>query len=141
MKNSILYIVGAVALLGGGAFLFLKNKKSKDASKLADLQTLTTGSGTGATTPTTTPTTTPEEDLKKLEVSKGIATELKGLRNARVPLKKTFDKYNGQGSFQGAIAKDVGKKIAEIDKKTETLNITLKAMGYTESDGNIVKIA
>ena len=137
MKNSILYIVGAVALLGGGAFLFLKNKKSKDASKLADLQTLTTGSGTGATTPTTTP----EEDLKKLEVSKGIATELKGLRNARVPLKKTFDKYNGQGSFQGAIAKDVGKKIAEIDKKTEALNITLKAMGYTESDGNIVKIA
>ena len=137
MKNSILYIVGAVALLGGGAFLFLKNKKSKDASKLADLQTLTTGSATGATTPTTTP----EEDLKKLEVSKGIATELKGLRNARVPLKKTFDKYNGQGSFQGAIAKDVGKKIAEIDKKTEALNITLKAMGYTESDGNIVKIA
>ena len=40
MKNSILYIVGAVALLGGGAFLFLKNKKAKDASKLADLEKL-----------------------------------------------------------------------------------------------------
>ena len=141
MKNSILYIVGAVALLGGGAFLFLKNKKSKDASKLLDLQTLTTGSATGATTPTTTPTTTPEEDLKKLEVSKGIATELKSLRNAKAPIKITFDKYSGQGGMKGLIAKDLAKKIAEIDKKTETLNITLKAMGYTESDGNIVKIA
>ena len=37
MKNSILYIVGAVALLGGGAFLFLKNKKLKDTLKLADI--------------------------------------------------------------------------------------------------------
>jgi LPXTG-motif cell wall-anchored protein len=139
MKNSILYIVGAVALLGGGAFLFLKNKKNKDKEKLAlaEMQTATTGAGT----PTTTPTTTPEEDLKKLEVSKGIATELKSLRNAKAPIKIAFDKYSGQGGMKGLIAKDLGKKIAEIDKKTETLNITLKAMGYTESDGNIVKIA
>jgi LPXTG-motif cell wall-anchored protein len=35
MRNSILYIVGALALLGGGAFLFLKNKKNKDKDKLA----------------------------------------------------------------------------------------------------------
>ena len=37
MKNSVLYIVGAIALLGGGAFLFLKNKKSKDTSKLMEI--------------------------------------------------------------------------------------------------------
>jgi LPXTG-motif cell wall-anchored protein len=139
MKNSILYIVGAVALLGGGAFLFLKNKKNKDKEKLAlaEMQTATTGAGT----PTTTPTTTPEEDLKKLEVAKGIAIELKGLRNAKAPLKKTFDAFSGKGGMKEAVAKTAGKKIAEIDKKTEALNITLKAMGYTESDGNIVKIA
>jgi LPXTG-motif cell wall-anchored protein len=38
MRNSILYIVGAVVLLGGGAFLFLKNKKNKDVSKLAEIE-------------------------------------------------------------------------------------------------------
>jgi LPXTG-motif cell wall-anchored protein len=37
MRNSILYIVGALALLGGGAFLFLKNKKTKDTAKLEEL--------------------------------------------------------------------------------------------------------
>ena len=69
MKNSILYIVGAVVLLGGGAFLFLKNKKSKDTAKLEELAELAkatvggvTGEATtGATTPavaTTTTTTT-----------------------------------------------------------------------------------
>jgi len=39
MGKSILYIVGAVALLGGGAFLFLRNKNQKDALMLADLET------------------------------------------------------------------------------------------------------
>ena len=37
MGKSVLYIVGAVVLLGGGAFLFLRNKKSKDELLLADL--------------------------------------------------------------------------------------------------------
>jgi len=37
MGKSVLYIVGAVVLLGGGAFLFLRNKKAKDELLLADL--------------------------------------------------------------------------------------------------------
>lgn len=37
MEKNVLYIIGAVALLGGGAFLFLKNKKAKDELLLADL--------------------------------------------------------------------------------------------------------
>jgi hypothetical protein len=39
MGKSVLYIVGAVVLLGGGAFLFLKSKKQKDILALADLET------------------------------------------------------------------------------------------------------
>jgi hypothetical protein len=39
MGKSVLYIVGAVVLLGGGAFLFLRNKNQKDALLLADLET------------------------------------------------------------------------------------------------------
>jgi hypothetical protein len=52
MKNKILYIVGAVALLGGGVFLFLKNKKSKEASILGDVQKATEiGQAPAQTTP------------------------------------------------------------------------------------------
>lgn len=56
MKNSILYIVGAIALLGGGAFLFLKNKKAKDLLKLKDLAL---DKLDGTTTPSTNPSTSP----------------------------------------------------------------------------------
>lgn len=38
MGKSVLYILGAVVVLGGGAFLFLKSKKSKDAIKLAEIE-------------------------------------------------------------------------------------------------------
>jgi len=55
MKNSVLYIVGATILVGG-AYLFLKNKKKKDLSKLAELGGATTGGATtgGATSGGTT---------------------------------------------------------------------------------------
>ena len=52
MNKSVIYIVGATVLLGGGAFLFLKNKKKKDLLKLAEMG--------GATSSGTTPSgTTP----------------------------------------------------------------------------------
>jgi LPXTG-motif cell wall-anchored protein len=50
MKNSVIYILGATVLVGGG-YLFLKNKKEKDLSKLAELGGTTTGgTTTGGTT-------------------------------------------------------------------------------------------
>lgn len=59
MKNSILYVVGAVVLLGGGAFLFLKNKNKKDLLKLKDSALENLGGSTPPTTPPTTPSTPP----------------------------------------------------------------------------------
>jgi len=40
MNRNVIYIVGATVLLGGGAFLFLKNKKKKDLLKLAEAEKL-----------------------------------------------------------------------------------------------------
>lgn len=37
MTKNILYLVGLITVLGGGAFLFLRNKKAKDTMLLADL--------------------------------------------------------------------------------------------------------
>ena len=50
MNKSIIYIVGGTVLVGG-AYLFLKNKKAKDLSKLAELGGTTSGGTTsGGTT-------------------------------------------------------------------------------------------
>ena len=46
MNKSAIYIVGAVALLGGGAYLFLKNKQEKDAKTLAEIGGTTSGGST-----------------------------------------------------------------------------------------------
>ena len=61
MKNTVIYILGATVLVGG-AYLFLKNKKAKDLSKLDEIGGATSGGTTtgGATTGGTTPSgTTP----------------------------------------------------------------------------------
>lgn len=137
MNKSVLYIVGAVALLGGGAFLFLRNKKAKDKLKLADLQNL---SEVPKSTSTIGSTSSPEEELKKLEVAKGIATELNDLRKAKEPIKAKFDSYGASpNAFVKIVANKLKQEIDAIDNKMETLNTTLKAMGYTESNGNILK--
>ena len=46
MNKSAIYIVGAIALLGGGAYLFLKNKKAKDLAKLDEIGGATSGGST-----------------------------------------------------------------------------------------------
>ena len=55
MNKTLIYIVGGTVLVGG-AYLFLKNKKAKDLSTLAELGGATTGGATtvGATSGGTT---------------------------------------------------------------------------------------
>lgn len=138
MNKSVLYIVGAVALLGGGAFLFLRNKKTQDLKKLALVDSET--KNTNLSTATIGSTSSPEEELKKLEVAKGIATELNDLRKAKEPIKAKFDSYGASpNAFVKMVANKLKQEIDAIDNKMETLNTTLKAMGYTESNGNILK--
>lgn len=99
MKKSILYIVGAVVLLGGGAYFFLKNKKTKDASKLADLQNATVGVATISTTktpevPAEKPLTSDEKlvllDLKN-QITHDLAVATQGFPSLRFVFKKKAD--------------------------------------------------
>jgi len=139
MNKNIIYIVGAVALLGGGAYLFLRNKRAKDLLKLKDIALETGNIGVATTGASSTPN--PEEELKKLEVAKGIATELNDLRKAKEPLKAKFDSYaTSSNAFVKMASNKLKQEIDAIDKKMETLNTTLKAMGFSESNGNILKI-
>jgi len=98
MNKSVIYIVGATVLVGGGAFLFLKNKKKKDLLKLAEAEKLaeigklggatsggTTSSGTtlgGTTSSETKPnfvinSASYGEGNKKIDVKKNIEDLLK----------------------------------------------------------------
>jgi LPXTG-motif cell wall-anchored protein len=133
MKNSILYIVGAVALLGGGAFLFLKSKKNKDKEKLAlvELQTTTIN------TPKVESQATSELDSKILQDAKNIAIKIKNLKAEKQSI---IDKYGSLISKGFGFANVFKQKIENLNKEIETLNFTLKGMGFTENNGEIVKI-
>jgi LPXTG-motif cell wall-anchored protein len=138
MKNGILYIVGAVVLLGGGAFLFLKNKKNKDTSKLADLEELTVVEQVKA-----------KEEVKKVEDVKNLveATDLAKQIDA---LNKKIDSWTSQknnpvqhyGFGQNAFSRNAmyQQQINNENKKRVPLIEKLKDLGYTESYGLPVKI-
>jgi|LakMenE01Jun11ns_1017448.scaffolds.fasta_scaffold9644099_2 LPXTG-motif cell wall-anchored protein len=143
MKNGILYIVGAVALLGGGAFLFLKNKKNKDKEKLAlaELQTVTAGAETKV-----------QEEVKKVEDVKNLV-EATDLAKQIDKLNKSIDNVLSQKTNSLASAQRSGflanipstqrmyeLQIVGLKKKIVPLVEKLKDLGYTESYGLPVKI-
>lgn len=105
MKNSVLYIVGAIALLGGGAFLFLRNKKLKDTVKLADIKmekALVVEKE--ATTQASKELLSANDLLAITKLKDGIIAETK-LRNG---YKKSSSKANIQVS--------INQKMAELNK-------------------------
>ena len=164
MNKSIIYIVGAT-VLGGGAYLFLKNKKAKDLAELDKLGGATTGgttpSGTtsGGTTPSgTTPSgVTPnlsepvkvEKDLnldnynlqKTLEEFKKLDEDLKN-----VP-KKGNDTYSNWTENQSRLDPlnkqywlwyDNVKQLYSLNKLM--LTNRLAKLGYKFDNGLLIKI-
>lgn len=132
MRNSILYIVGAVVLLGGGAFLFLKSKKTKDTAKLEELAELakatvggdtTGGATTGATTPQApaTPTEKPISADDLLAVAK-----LKDAIISDIRTRNSYKKASSRANVQ-----------AQIDEKLEAL----KGYGFgMDTNNQLIKI-
>jgi LPXTG-motif cell wall-anchored protein len=123
MNKSVLYIVGAVALLGGGAFLFLRNKKAKDKLKLADLQSLTTGVATtgASSTPKTEPVvkTFTDKELKEIQVLRDVIL---------------FDMQR-KGTYRTSGSRDAVQ--SDINQNLEKL----KVLGYTlDLNNNLVKV-
>jgi LPXTG-motif cell wall-anchored protein len=161
MKNSILYIVGAVALLGGGAFLFLKNKKSKDASKLAELQTLTTGAGTPTTTPTIVNPTTGAV-VPKVDEVLPVSNSTKNAQEAVTLASQIFDLKNKKSRYSAMSIPEFSKTkegsedffknnlttvkilkenaLKSFDKQLKILNDKIVALGFVEVNGSIAKL-
>ena len=130
MNKSVIYIVGATVLVGG-AYLFLKNKKAKDLSKLDELGGTTTG---GATTGGTTSSGTTLGD--------GVAPTdaYPNLANATVLVGQ-------RGFLQGQLNQDWADwTVFNIRKKPlkgqiAELDIKLAKLGYkVDATGTLVKI-
>jgi len=152
MNKSVIYIVGATVLVGG-AYLFLKNKKAKDLSKLAELGGTTTGGTTpsGATTGgttsggTTPPLSTTSDGVTPSDANLNLAnaTVLVGKRaNLVAKTKQSCGTYvvptfgsgisinvnDGYNRCEGekSIAK---RQLPELDKKLATLGYKVDAIG------------
>jgi len=106
MNKSVIYIVGATVLLGGGAYLFLKNKKKKDLSKLAELGGATTG---GATPSGTTPSGTTPSGTTSSEITPDLSQPVK------VDKDLNLDTYNLQNTLEEF------KKLEEDIKKPKPI--------------------
>jgi maltodextrin utilization protein YvdJ len=81
---------------------------------------------------------TPELDLKNLQDAKNIATRLKNLKAEKQSMTDKYGSLLSKPSF--GVVRVIKQKIENLSKEIETLNFTLKGMGYTENNGEIVKI-
>jgi hypothetical protein len=140
MKNSVLYIVGGVVLVGGVAFLYVsnKNKAKKDSTTPpADSTTPTTNSttppadGVGSTVTTTIDPVlgTPIKPVVKT-LSNEDMLAIQKLRDVILADMGRKGKYKKQSS-RNAVQADINKN---IDK--------LKEFGYAlDSQNQLIKIA
>jgi hypothetical protein len=154
MKNSGIYIVGAVVLLGGGAYLFLKNKQSKDADKVSELDDKlddklggTTSSGTtptGTTSSGTTPNLT--EPVKIINDSNLDAYNIQVILDG---LKKLADEYKAQPKKENSSGATTSEwyswyfRVGKPSKYAERRGILLERLaklGYKFENGLLIKI-
>lgn len=125
MDTKRVLIIGAVGVLGVGAYLYFrpKNTKGVDASLLENAS-----SGINVP-PKGTVLSTPQEvadTAKKIADAKGLAVKIQDLRNKK-------NKIGGLLATRALKAKVIDQQIADIEK-------VLNSLGYTELNGNIVKI-
>jgi hypothetical protein len=150
MNKNLTYILGATVLVGG-AYLFLKNKKAKDLSTLAELGGTTTGGTTtgGTTTGGTTPplsTTSDGVSPSDANINLANATLLASQRKdlvAQTKPKLSLPSFSGGGSFMGGTTLAQAQasanqsasiqlakiKLVELDKKLATLGYKVDAIG------------
>lgn len=153
--TNVILVVGATVLVGGGAYLFLKNKKKKDLLKLADLdklggtttsETTTSGTTTGGTTQPQTTVVKPQDiiDKTKEDEAKSLATQIATLKTQRMALETQKASIPlsqiGWGRPFDTAFKNVSIRIMGLNKKISDLQLAIKKVGYKEVNGTAVKL-
>jgi LPXTG-motif cell wall-anchored protein len=145
MNKNIIYIVGAVALLGGGAFLFLKNKKAKDISKLKDIALETANIGV-VTKPLDA---IAKDNSKNIADAINLATDIADLKAKKVKYStmsdnefaRTDEASNGFWANNPSVLKQIKEStLNAFSTKIKALNEKIVALGYMEVNGGITKI-
>jgi len=131
MKQSVL-IVGALALVGVGAYLFLQNKKKEEAIL---------GGGSGTAPSGTTPSTTTTTPSGTTPTGTSVAND-----GGLAPMTVSGVAY-GESDIDLQKAKEIVRKMLkgkEWDKIKEStlksINLKLSKLGYVYQKGNIIKI-
>ena len=131
MKQSVL-IVGALALVGVGAYLFLQNKKKEEAIL---------GGGSGTSPSGTTPSTTTTTPSGTTPTGTSVAND-----GGLAPMTVSGVAY-GESDIDLQKAKEIVRKMLkgkEWDKVKEStlksINLKLSKLGYVYQKGNIIKI-
>jgi len=146
MKNSILYIVGAVVLLGGGAFLFLRNKKSKDISKLKDIALETANIGVPTTGDAKTDVKAKDEnktaqDVKNLAEATSVAKQIY-IAKQQIDEANKYNNVPGRSYSTQSNFEKIRNEQLIFNNSTQvipTLIKQLEDLGYTESYGIAIK--
>jgi hypothetical protein len=163
MNKSIIYIVGATVLVGG-AYLFLKNKKKKDADKLAEIGGATTGGATsggtkpsgatsGGTTPSgTTPIVTTPSITEPVKIDKDLNLDAFNLQKVLEQLKELDNERKNAPKYVSFASSDTAGYKLWIDwynrignpkvyeKRRKPYLETLAKLGYKYDNGLLVKI-
>ena len=152
MNKSVIYIVGATVLVGGGAYLFLKNKKKKDLLKLAEVEKLaeidklggTTSGGTTSGVTATMLTAQQVIDKTKEDEAKSLATQIATLKTQKMALDTQKSSLPLSASAFGNPLKtayfSILTRINALNKKISDLELDIKKIGYKQVNGTAVKL-
>ena len=154
-SKNIIFGSLALAVVGGGAYFFLKNKRLKDASKLAELEKLGQGVNIGVATagssttpdkvlgsaPISTPST--QEETNKQIQAQGLANQIAILKSEWNTLQEkyercSFDSKPNTGANKGSTENYKNCSNTQTMMLEKRKQITL--LGYKEDNGLAVKI-
>jgi hypothetical protein len=133
MKKNIIFIGGAVALLGAGAFIYFKNKNKPNTS--SDLSK-----------PSILDVSAEQSKEEAIEIKQGIkdlASSIQSHRDAILAHQKF--KKDGIRVYPsitwGALRRKADEKITAEQNSINSHLAKLKELGYTELNGILVKLS
>jgi hypothetical protein len=132
MKKNIIFIGGAVALLGAGAFMYFKNKKTPNTS--SDLSK-----------PSILDVSAEQSKEEAIEIKQGIKDLVSSIQSHRDAI-LVHQKYKADIPFGINIPRNRLKMQADERIRAEQNSINshlakLKELGYTELNGILVKLS
>jgi hypothetical protein len=158
MNKSVIYIVGATVLVGGGAYLFLKNKKAKDLAKLDEIGGATSGGSTstggstsgGSTSGGSTSGGITPQITEPVKINKDLNLDAYNLQQLLEQIKeldkelKDKPRYNTSfGAKQSQEYYDWFKRVGNVKVYNQRKGVILDKLakfGYKFDNGLLVKI-